>query len=142
MAKKKDQEIWSCLSVHQPFAWAIVMSAKDIENRSWKSRHLGRLHIHAGLTERDADEVEEVIARVANHLRLPITAAREAYRHHRRRGLGAIIGSVRMVGCATSYASEWWDEGTEYGFIFRDPEIFDEPIPCKGLQRIFKYKLS
>ena len=95
-----------------------------------------------GLTERDEAEVDDVVARVANHLRIPVTAAREAYRHHREHGLGAIIGSVRMVGCATSYASEWWDEDTEYGFILSDPEVFDEPIPCKGFQKIFKYKPS
>ena len=33
-------------------------------------------------------------------------------------GLGAIIGSVQMVGCATSYDSEWFDG--DYGFIFGD----------------------
>ena len=129
---KKNEEPWHCLSVHQPLAWAIVMGAKDIENRSWKSGYLGRLHIHAGLTERDEAKVEDVVARVANHLRIPVTAAREAYRHHRQRGLGAIIGSVRMVGCATSHASDWWDEETEYGFILGDPEVFDDRSPAKG----------
>lgn len=143
MAKKK-QEIWKCLSVRQPYAWAIVMGAKDIEtkdieNRSWKSGHLGRLYIHAGVKEFDETIVEDVTERVAKHLRIPTTAAREAYRHHLQRGLGAIIGSVRMLGCATSYDSEWFG-AEEYGFILSDPELLDEPIPFKGLQRIFKYR--
>ena len=113
------------------------MGAKDIENRSWKSSYLGRLCIHAGLRELDESVVEDVTEKVAEHLRIPVTAAREAYRQHLEHGLGAIVGSVRMVGCATSYDSEWF-EG-EYGFILEDPELFDEPIPCKGSQRIFKF---
>ena len=43
-----------------------------------------------------------------------------------------------MVGCATSYESEWIDDEYEYGFILEDPELFEEPIPCKGRQKIFK----
>ena len=130
--------MWKCLTIWQPYAWAIVMGAKDIENRNWKSNHTGRLYIHAGRKECDEATVEEVTARVAEHLRIPTTAAREAYRHHRQSGMGAIIGSVRMLGCATCYDSDWF-EG-DYGFILSDPHPFDEPIPCKGLQRIFTFK--
>ncbi|MYD70022.1 MAG: ASCH domain-containing protein [Acidobacteria bacterium] len=135
MAKKINRDGWKCLSVHQPYAWAIIMGAKDVDNRSWKSNHLGRLYIHAGLTERDDTVVDEVIARVAKHLRIPISAAREAYRQHRKQGLGAIIGSVHMVGCATSYDSEWFKG--EYGFILRDPEPLNEPVRRKGRPRFF-----
>ena len=134
MAKTKDQNRWRCLSIRQPHAWAIIMGAKDIENRSWKSNYCGRLYIHAGMSERNETVVEDVTARVAKHLRIPVSAAREAYRVHREVGLGAIIGSVHMVGCATSYDSEWFDG--DYGFILGDPQLFDVLIPCKGLQRI------
>ena len=138
MAKKKStQDVWKCLSIQQPHAWAIILGAKDVENRSWKCNHLGRLYIHAGLTECDDTVVDEVIARVANHLRIPISAARDAYGQHRERSFGAIVGFVRMVGCATSYDSDWF-EG-EYGFILKDPEPLDEPVPCKGRQRLFTF---
>ena len=26
---------WDCLSIRQPWAWAIVKGAKDVENRKW-----------------------------------------------------------------------------------------------------------
>lgn len=138
MATKKDQEVWNCLTVYQPYAWAIVIGAKDIENRRWKSNHRGRLYIHAGRRECNESQVDNVTERVARHLRISMSAASEAYRSHRAHGLGAIVGSVRMVGCATSYDSEWF-EGT-YGFILCDPELFNEPIPCKGRQRIFTFR--
>ena len=39
----------SCLSVRQPWAWLIVHGYKDIENRTWPTRHRGDTVIHAGL---------------------------------------------------------------------------------------------
>jgi len=37
-----------CLSVRQPFAWAICSGDKAIENRSWTTKHRGTIAIHAG----------------------------------------------------------------------------------------------
>jgi hypothetical protein len=38
-----------CISIRQPWAWAILHAGKDIENRSWTTKHRGPLLIHAGL---------------------------------------------------------------------------------------------
>ena len=102
---KKNQEVWNCLSVRQPHAWAIMVGAKDVENRKRRCYYLGQLYIHAGLTE-DVDAVEEITERVAAHLGISAGAARTRYRRHRERGLGAIIGHVQMFGCAVSHESE------------------------------------
>lgn len=40
------------LTIHQPYAWAIVAGLKRTEDREWKTSHRGRLWIHAG-TETD-----------------------------------------------------------------------------------------
>lgn len=37
-----------CLSIHQPWAWAIVAGKKTIENRKWGTTYRGRLVIHTG----------------------------------------------------------------------------------------------
>lgn len=134
----KNEEPWRCLSVRQPLAWAIITGAKDVENRDWPSKYKGRLHIHAGLKKPEGAEVEEVIRRVAKDLRIPVAVAREDYQRHREHGFGAIIGSVRMLGCATSWDSDWHDE-EQYGFVLTDAQPLDTPIPCKGRLRIFKY---
>ena len=47
-----------CLTVHQPWAWALIFGPKRIENRSWTTTYRGPLWIHAGssrssLGERD-----------------------------------------------------------------------------------------
>lgn len=135
---KSDQEPWHCLTVHQPWAWAIVTGAKDVENRTWPSRFKGRLHIQAGLKKPDDDEVEDVIRRVAKHLRIPVAAAREDYQRLAEHGFGAIIGSVHMRGCAWNWDSEWYDEEL-YGFVLTEAQRFDTPIPCKGRRRIFRF---
>ena len=135
---KKNEEPWHCLSVQQPWAWAIITGAKDVENRTWTSRYTGTLHIHAGLKRPAAAEVEDAISMVAKHLRIPVTAAREDYQRHREHGFGAIIGSVRMRGCAEYWDSEWHDDG-QYGFVLTDAQRFDTPVPCKGRRKIFKY---
>jgi ASCH domain len=36
------------LTIRQPWAWAIIYGGKDVENRSWLTKHRGPLLIHAG----------------------------------------------------------------------------------------------
>lgn len=40
-------EIPKALSLRQPWAWAVVHGYKDVENRSWSTKHRGPLLIHA-----------------------------------------------------------------------------------------------
>ena len=75
------------LTVRQPWAWAIIQGGKDVENRSWPTKHRGRLLIHAGSAfERDGYETVKRLATV-----LP-PSANEFVR-------GAIIGVVELVDC-------------------------------------------
>jgi ASCH domain len=56
---KKDGNI-PALSMHAPWAWAIVHAGKHIENRTWKRSYRGPLFIHASLsgTQSECDEIE------------------------------------------------------------------------------------
>ena len=58
---------WKCLTVRQPYAWAIIKGAKDVENREQKRMYMGRLHIHAGRTEW-TERVDYCVGRVAKHV--------------------------------------------------------------------------
>ena len=139
MAKKKQDE-WNCLSIRQPYAWAIVVGAKDVENRDRVSYYPGRLHIHAGLTEA-ADAVEETTERVAAHLGISAARCARQVSAAPRTGLGAIIGHVQMFGCAVSHESEWFDGKSRYGYLLRDPVRLRQPIPAKGSTAIpFKFR--
>ena len=149
MARKKNQEVWTCLSVQQPWAWAIIVGAKDVENRTQPRYYTGKLFIHASQTE-DADAVEEVTQRVALHLGISAEAALARYQRHLEQGRGAIIGSVEMFGCAISCDSKWFDgpprrrpspRNRTYGYLFRDAEQLEQPIPAAGSRAIpFKFR--
>jgi hypothetical protein len=41
-----------CLTVCQPWAWAIVHGRKHVENRTWATDYRGPLLIHAGGSRR------------------------------------------------------------------------------------------
>jgi len=41
-------EAMKALSIHQPWAWAIMAGRKAVENRSWPTKYRGDLLIHAG----------------------------------------------------------------------------------------------
>ena len=136
-ARARRGSPWKCLSIRQPYAWAVIKGVKDVENREWRYNHLGRLYIHASLKV-EAKRVDDVVARVAQHLDIPVARALADYRRHAEKACGAIIGSVTMFGCAVSFDSYWF-EGP-YGFLFRDPRPLRKPIPAKGQARVFEFK--
>jgi len=46
-----------CLSIRQPWAWAVCIGAKDVENRSWDTDYRGPIAIHAGSSKQDFNYV-------------------------------------------------------------------------------------
>jgi hypothetical protein len=65
-----------CLSVRQPWAWAIL-NGKDIENRDWSTTRRGRFLLHASKTC-TRDEYEDVAMHhrnVGDLLRKPLRAS-------------------------------------------------------------------
>ncbi|MCY4030078.1 MAG: hypothetical protein OXH75_27685 [Acidobacteria bacterium] len=137
MAKRADAERpWKCLSVRQPYAWAIIKGAKDIENRDRMSYYVGRLYIHAGKKER-TDRIDDCVAMVAKHFAVPVSEMLDDYHRHVRHGRGAIIGSVHMFGCARHHESAWFTG--KYGYMFRDPKPLRKPIPCDGSPSFFNF---
>lgn len=116
------------LSIQQPWAWAILHAGKDIENRSWPTKHRGPVLIHAG---QRWDEDGFVFLRLRLGLEVPI-------RNDFARG--GIVGSVTIADCVTSSASRWFFG--EYGFVLRDAKPLELPggrriIPMRGALGLF-----
>lgn len=122
MATKKQQNHrligLKAISVNQPFADLIVSGAKDIENRQVRSRHRGRLLIHASqrvwMDEVDGNR---------RYLKLKKDVKYKPVR-------GAIIGEVMMIDVVTKHKSRWF-EG-EYGYMLKNAKRYKKPIPCDG----------
>ncbi|AEA59750.1 ASCH domain-containing protein [Burkholderia gladioli] len=119
------------ISIRQPWAWLIVASHKDIENRTWSTSHRGETFIHASstLTRREYDEAVYYV----NHiLGLPIQIPRRE-----ELPLGGIIGSVDLFDCVppTSITSQWHIAGA-FGFAVRSAKRLPF-VPMTGRLGLF-----
>jgi len=98
------------ITIHQPWAWAIIHAGKNIENRTWQTKHRGPLAIHASKRRHRGEyqyarQVIQRILRDAGKSDMGVPRFEEAIR-------GAIIGTVEVTGIAlTEPESRWWWTG-------------------------------
>jgi hypothetical protein len=112
----------SALSIRQPWASAILLG-KDVENRSWYSRHRGPLLIHASTNHdihawRDPRIVELGLQRTD----VP---------------LGHLIGVVNVVDCVKVHASRWADPDS-WKLVLSDPHPLTSIVPYRGQLSLFQ----
>ena len=105
------------ITIRQPWAELIVRGEKDVENRSWRTKHRGPLLIHAG-----AQAYRESFAEHG----VPDDAERSA-----------IIGVVEVVDCKQERTSTWHEEGS-WGWYLARAKRFRKPIPMKGRRGLFE----
>jgi hypothetical protein len=108
------------LSVRHTWAHALIHGIpagnfKDIENRSYRTRHRGPLLIHASLKRSETGP--KLSAAAAASLQF-----------------GGIIGIVRIVDCVTKSSSKWF-EGP-FGWVVIDPESLPF-VAWRGQQSMF-----
>lgn len=131
------------LSVRQPWAFAIVIGAKTVENRDWASKHLGPLAIHASKTE-ERDAVDDVLRMI--HEQLPPPLDLEGLRHvyEATKRLGCVVGAVDMIGCTNGSDAENWEGALDqwftgpYGFVLQNARVVRETVPCRGRLGIWR----
>src|SRR4051812_36591026 len=104
-----------CLSIRQPYAFAIVMGYKPVENRDWKTPFRGRVLIHAGLKE-ERDDLDGVLRQVAAQTGRSIGDVTDEYFAHRH--LGAIVGAATITDIVTAMESQWFYG--PYGFVLAE----------------------
>ena len=114
-----------CLAIRQPFAWAIAVGAKDIENRSWSTDHRGTFVIQASSTKTEVNRVAKKLGRK------PAAEPRFA--------TSALIGVADLVDVTLVNASlekNPWAYGP-YCFRVANARMFAEPIPAKGKLNLY-----
>jgi tetratricopeptide (TPR) repeat protein len=117
-----------CLSVRQPWAWAICLGEKTIENRTWATDYRGTIAIHASSSRQDVRSV--------------IRAKPDAWVSEDMFVYGAIIGVVDVVDCvelAQELEQNAWAEG-HICWKLANPRFVAEPIAMKG--KLDLYSLS
>lgn len=152
----------AALTIRQPFAWAIAIGAKPVENRDWPPPAwlFGRsLAIHAG---RQYDELgAQELAANLQALGLPaappppaqlvqgaivavvtVVGAIETEASYTEDDLGVrvlrrkkVLGDVSLQQADELVASPW--ASGPWLWVLRQVVRIDPPVPCRGLQRIW-----
>lgn len=126
------------LSVRQPWAWAIVspILTKDIENRTWRTRHRGPTLIHAsaGLRKDDLAEFTKWVE-ARPELQARLEAAGGLDLDALRQRSGGIVGRVNITDCVHHHASPWF--AGPCGLVLAEAEELPF-LPCKGQLGLFQ----
>jgi hypothetical protein len=98
------------LSIRQPWAWLIINGHKNVENRTWPTKHRGRFFVHAG--QKIDKEGLEWVKQNMPQIELPETFE-----------TGGVVGIARINDCVTDLDSPWFFG--EYGFVITDAASVD-----------------
>lgn len=129
------------LSVHQPWAWAILNAGKNVENRKWRTNYRGPLLIHAAKSQTtyNAQDLE----RWKKWFGVCLPPWSELV-------TGAIVGVVEVVDCVRpvwtvpervevpGLGESKWALPEYWSWVLANPRPFDVAIAARGGQRLFK----
>lgn len=127
------------LSIRQPWAWAIMVAGKDIENRDWKPanpglRFRGRCLVHAalGMTLGEYTAGLSTMHAISEEWPFPEGLTLPPMHELKR---GALLGTVEVVDIVDKSFSPWFFG--PLGLVLREPRPFKHPIPRKGMLGFF-----
>lgn len=137
-----------CLSLRQPWLWAVFFAGKDVENRVWSTSHRGELFFHAasGCTKREYESavlwmVNRGLARAPASLDMNNPGAANLPQVPELDDLprGVLFGRVDLWDVITPGGATLhrWHMPEQHGFRIRDAQALAESIPMKAWQRIF-----
>lgn len=119
------------LSIHQPWAWAILHAGKCVENRKWRTNHRGPLIIHASKSRASYAAQDLAVWRERYGVELPAWDELVT---------GAIVGVVEVIDCVPvgdlSTSSPW--AFGPWCWVLENPRAFQEPVPWKGQLSLYQ----
>lgn len=132
-----------CLTVRQPWAWAIAHAGKTVENRTLRTEYRGTIGIHSALTWSQtglADpRIRAALARAAHRPRFTADLIDQAA------DAGVIIATARLVDChptagccapwgETSYIDAATGRPTTnvWHWVLEAIRPLREPVPARG----------
>lgn len=118
-----------CISIRQPWAWAIIHAGKDIENRTWETGYRGPVLIHAakGMTQQEYADFCEFFSKKVGRRGITPPSFERLTR-------GGIVGRADIIACVREHPSPWFFG--PYGFVLANVE----PLPfrpCLGKLGLF-----
>lgn len=112
------------LSIHGPWAWAIMAGHKRVENRSWATSLRGCLAIHAGRSSASDDRAIALFRKLG--IEFPDTFER-----------GAILGTVEVVDILPqkeylkAYGADRVNRAMAFGSLCW---VLANPRPCRPIE--------
>ena len=110
------------ITIKQPFSKLIIDGIKDVENRTWKTKHQGYIYIHVSKSY----DIEKIYEYYPNF-------------DLRDLNLGQIIGRALLTDCTKIQTSKWHISG-QYGFYLAKPERINHKKIIKGKLNIWKHE--
>lgn len=127
------------LSIRQPWAHAIVMGWKDIENRKWITKLRGPICIHASAyNKRNYEAGREDYLDVLHGYVHPVSVPPMEMSMLQQPVFGAIIGTATIVDVVVRHDSPWFFG--PYGIVLGDQKPLEKPIPLKGALGFFEWR--
>jgi hypothetical protein len=129
--------IINCLSVKNPWAYAILNLGKNIENRTRGTGYRGILYIHSSAIP-DSNAISRVL-QIGNSLGrvYPDLTIEEMLAN-----TGCILGYVDLVDCVKAIStSNPWGESNCVHWYLRNPVLLKKPVPAKGKLGIWKWEV-
>ena len=123
-----------CLTINQPWAWAILAAGKRVENRSWTAGYRGPLAIHAGKSRDWMTSGLQALDRMGIHYPPPT-----------RMDFGVVVGVCDLVdivdkrGVAMDQAR--WADGP-FCWVLSNVRALKSPIAMSGQQGLFEIDLD
>jgi hypothetical protein len=118
------------LSIRQPFAWAIAIGRKKVENRTWTTPYRGVVYIHAGKSFKR--EGAYWMARTFR-LKAPSDAPR-----------GAIVAVAELTDVVTRKSAKrfgrWF--GGPYGLVLSNVRVLRSPVKTLGKLGLYRPSAS
>lgn len=112
------------LSIKQPWASLIAHGVKDIENRTWYTKHRGSIYIHVSQAKFNPNRHQLT--------KKQLSLANEAHKQGSLPSIdklpyGAIIGEVDIIDCIRNHPSIWAEKDC-WNWVLANPVLYDEPI--------------
>jgi hypothetical protein len=127
----------NCLSVKNPWAYAIINLGKDIENRMRATSYRGVLYIHSSRIS-DPNGISRVLqignslGRIYNDLTIEEMMANNGY----------ILGCVDLYDCRKAIGtSNPWGEPNCVHWLLRNSAPLRKPIPAVGKLGVWKWEV-
>jgi hypothetical protein len=145
---------YPALTVHHPWAWALLHGGKTVENRTWKLGYQGPLWLHAGKTWNKAGESSPLVQTAwQEHIGATLALSRPLGAEDVLLGpgstlicSGAVLALLEVTGChhADNCASERtqelcspWAARGQYHIEVRVIAGLPSPVPCNGQRKLW-----